>query len=55
MKKFAGRAQKVNTDVVGLDVHKDLIAYSHLDVHGAEVNCGTLPCDGSAGRPRRTG
>jgi transposase len=48
MKKFAGRVQKVKTDVVGLDVHKDVIAYSHFDVEGEEVHAGTLAAEGPA-------
>lgn len=42
MKKLAGRPQKVKTDVVGLDVHKDMIAYCHLDAEGNEVSSGKL-------------
>lgn len=48
MKKFAGRAQKVNTDVIGLDVHKNVVAYSHLDAAGDEVHAGTLASEGPA-------
>lgn len=43
MKKFAGRVKKVKTDVLGLDVHKDVIAFSHLDAEGDEVHSGELP------------
>ena len=48
MKKFAGRAQKIKTDVIGLDVHKDVIAFSHFDAAGDEVHSGTLETDGPA-------
>jgi transposase len=48
MKKFAGRVQKIKTDVIGLDVHKDVIAYSHFDVAGEEVHDGTLASEGPA-------
>lgn len=46
MKKFAGRAQKIKTDVIGLDVHKDVIAWSHLDAEGVEVGHGTVESEG---------
>lgn len=48
MKKFAGRPQKINTDVVGLDVHKDMIAFSHLDAAGDECHSGELDATGPA-------
>lgn len=48
MKKFAGRAKKVNTDVIGLDVHKDMIAFSHLDAAGDELHSGELAATGEA-------
>jgi transposase len=48
MKKFAGRAQKVKSDVVGLDVHKNVVAFSHLDVEGNEVHAGELASEKEA-------
>lgn len=48
MKKFAGRAKKVNTDVVGLDVHKDVIAFSHFNAEGEELHSGDLPATGAS-------
>lgn len=42
MKKFSGRAQKIKTDVVGLDVHKDVIAFCHLDTEGDAAHEGTI-------------
>jgi transposase len=47
VKKFAGRAKKINTDVVGLDVHKDMIAFSHLDAAGDELHAGELAAEGA--------
>lgn len=46
MKQLAGRAQKVNTDVIGLDVRKDVVAYSHLDAVGDEIHAVTLASGG---------
>lgn len=48
MKKFAGRSRKINTDVIGLDVHKDMIAFSHFDAAGDEVHGGELEATGEA-------
>jgi len=45
VKKFAGVAQKVKTDVIGLDVHKDVIVFSHLDAQGDELHAGELPSE----------
>jgi len=46
MKKFASRVQKVKTDVVGLDVHKDVTVFSHLDPNGDECHGGSLASEG---------
>lgn len=40
MKKLARKVQKVNGEAIGLDVHKDLIAFSRLNRRGDEVACG---------------
>lgn len=48
MKKFAARAQNVKTDVVGLDVHKDVTVFSHLDVAGDECHAGSVASEGPA-------
>lgn len=42
MKKLARKVQKVNGEVIGLDVHKDLIVFSRLDRRGDEVASGEL-------------
>lgn len=42
MKKLVRAVQKVNTEVVGLDVHQDLIVYTWMDRHGNEVEQGKL-------------
>ena len=40
MKKLAAKAEKVNAEVVGLDVHKMWTVYSRLDRRGNEVSTG---------------
>lgn len=42
MRKFVGKPSRVNAEVLGLDVHKDLIVCSRLDRKGEEV--GTPHC-----------
>lgn len=42
MKKLTGRVQKVNAEVIGLDVHKSQISYSVIDRRGEEINAGVL-------------
>jgi transposase len=46
MKKLTRRVRKVNAEVIGLDVHQDLIVYSHLDRQGDEISAGKLPSSG---------
>lgn len=42
MRKLTHKPQKVKAEVIGLDVHKRLIVFSHLDRSGQEIACGTL-------------
>lgn len=42
MHKLAQKPQKVNAEVIGLDVHKRLIVFSHLNRKGEEVACGKI-------------
>jgi len=42
MKKLTRPVQKVNAPVLGLDIHKDLIAYSFFDRAGDEIECGEI-------------
>ena len=42
MKKLVRPVRKVNSSVVGLDVHANVIVYSLLDREGVEVACGSL-------------
>ena len=42
MKKLTRCVRKVNAEVIGLDVHQDLIVYSHLDRKGNEIAAGKL-------------
>jgi transposase len=42
MKKLTRCVLKVNAEVIGLDVHKDLIAFSRLDRKGDEIEAGQL-------------
>jgi len=44
MRKLARPVQKVNADVVGLDVHQRQITFTHLDPHGEEVEVGQVGC-----------
>jgi transposase len=46
MRKLTRRMQKVNAEVIGLDIHKDLIAYCILDRKGDEIASGRI-----GGRP----
>ena len=48
MKKFTTPVQKVNAQVIGLDVHKALIAYCILDRGGREIASGTVGGDPAA-------
>ena len=43
MKKLTPIVEKVNAEVIGLDVHKDLTVYSRLNRRGEEVESGRLP------------
>ena len=43
MKKLIPSVEKVNAEVIGLDVHKDLTVYSRLNRGGEEVESGKLP------------
>jgi transposase len=42
MKKLIPSVEKVNAEVIGLDVHKDLTVFSHLNRRGEEVESGKL-------------
>lgn len=42
MKKLTRPVQKVNAAVLGLDIHKDLIAYCLLDREGNDVEAGAI-------------
>ena len=48
MKKLTSPVQKVNAQVIGLDVHKQLIAYCVLDRAGREIACGKVGGDPAA-------
>ena len=43
MKKLTPIVEKVNAEVIGLDVHKDLMVYSRLNRRGEEMESGKLP------------
>ncbi len=43
MKKLTPTVEKVNAEVIGLDVHKDLTVYSRLNRRGEEVESGKFP------------
>lgn len=43
MKKFNRPVHKVNTPVLGLDVHEKMTAYTRLDCQGSEVDFGKIP------------
>ena len=42
MKKLTQPVRKVNAEVIGLDVHKDLIVYSLFNRRGEELESGKL-------------
>jgi transposase len=42
MKKLTRCVRKVNAEVIGLDVHKDVIAFARLDRRGDEIEAGQL-------------
>ena len=42
MKKLTQTVEKVNAEVIGMDVHKDLTVYSRLNRRGEEVESGKL-------------
>ncbi len=42
MKKLTRPVQKVNAPVLGLDIHKNLIAYCLFDREGNEVEAGAV-------------
>ncbi len=42
MKKLVRPVRKVNTEVVGLDVHQELIVFTRMDRHGDEIEQGKL-------------
>ena len=42
MKKLTPTVEKVNAEVIGLDVHKELMVYSRLNRSGEEVESGKL-------------
>ena len=42
MKKLVRPVRKVNAEVVGLDVHQELIVFTRLDRHGEDLEQGSL-------------
>ena len=44
MKKLVRPVQKVNADVVGLDVHQRQITFTRLDRHGEDAELGSVDC-----------
>lgn len=48
MKKLTSPVQKVNAQVIGLDVHKQSIVYCVLDRGGREIACGKVGGDPAA-------
>lgn len=42
MRKLAQKPQRVNAEVIGLDVHQRLIVFSHFNRKGEEIACGSV-------------